>query len=149
MADEEQRVEAAEEPAEAKKRPQEYNAMYTMVDMNAKPNTLAHWAVHIIMAIIIAVFCFMTFTATGKIIQQYGWSEGADIASTYSDHKWEQVGLNLEDYAYFYDKYHEHYDTYAEQYQAMGITSMKDLMDTMYDSMADYIAANEPTAATE
>ena len=142
MANESENIEPNAIESTERKHPQEYNAIYTLVDMKAKPNTLAHWAVHIVMAIIIAIFCFMTFTATGKIIQRYGWSEGIDITSTYQDHEWEQVGLNLEYYAYYYDMYYQHYDSYADQYQAMDISSMKELMDSMYESMADYIASN-------
>ena len=38
--------------------------------------------------------------------------------------------------------YYQHYDSYDDQYQAMDISSMKELMDSMYESMADYIASN-------
>ena len=102
------------------------------------PSAIAHWAVHVIMGIIIIVMCFMMFTTTGKLIQEYGWSEGTEISSTYGNHDWEAIGVDLDTYAYYYDMYNQYFALYADEYKAMGINNMSELMDTMYKSMTMY-----------
>ena len=102
------------------------------------PSAIAHWAVHVIMGIIIIVMCFMMFTTTGKLIQEYGWSEGTEISSTYGNHDWEAIGVDLDTYAYYYDMYNQYFALYADEYKAMGINNMRELMDSMYKSMTMY-----------